>query len=200
MGELATLHFKTSTVERPYTGVELRPHFLLSELMLRGSGVGVFVGPCRVQTEHLVDWEDRLARDRIEARKMIHFIGEFFGMTLNEGVLTQRFFMATMMDVLNEMLRDLGKPGELYRTGDDLWLGADPETRRKLSVSIVTATPVSALMHVGINIDPAGAPVPALGIAELGLKPEQVISRFEERFSKEWADMKWACTKVRPMV
>jgi hypothetical protein len=200
MGELSTITFQVAEKERAYTGVELRPHFLLSEMGLRGSGVGVFVGPCQVKTEHLVDWEDRLAHDRIEARLMIHFIGEFFGMSLNEGVLTQRFFMATLMDVMNETFESQSRPERLNRTGDDLWFGREENTRRKLSVSIVTATPVSVLMHVGINIDPAGAPVPAIGIAELGLKPEQVISRLKERFSKEWTDMKWACTKVRPMV
>ena len=74
------------------------------------------------------------------------------------------------------------------------------ETVSKLSVSIVTATPVSVLMHVGINIDPAGAPVPAIGLAELGLDSAGIVNSFSERFLKEWNDMKWACTKVRPMV
>ena len=103
--------------------------------------------------------------------------------------------MATMLDVCNEELGKLKKTQFLHRTGDDLWLG-----NRKLSVSIVTATPVSVLMHVGINIDPAGAPVPAIGLAELGLDPTQIMRSFSERFLKEWNDMKWACTKVRPMV
>jgi hypothetical protein len=195
MGELSTIHFHVSHEVRSYTGVELRPHYLLSELGIRGSAISVFTGPCHVKTDHLVDWEDKLAHDRIDAREMIHFIGEFFGMSLNEGVLTQRFFMASLLDVFNDELRKLKKDSFLHRTGDDLWLG-----ERKLSVSIVTATPVSVLMHVGINIDPAGAPVPAIGLAELGLDPARVVSLFSERFLKEWNDMKWACTKVRPMV
>jgi uncharacterized protein len=194
MGELSTIRFHVSHEVRPYTGVELRPHFLLSELGIRGSAISVFTGPCHVKTDHLVDWEDKLAHDRIDAKEMIHFVGEFFGMSLNEGVLTQRFFMATLLDVLNEALQKSAKTF-LHRTGDDLWLGD-----RKLSVSIVTATPVSVLMHVGINIDPAGAPVPAVGLAELGLDSAGIVSSFSERFLKEWNDMKWACTKVRPMV
>jgi hypothetical protein len=193
MGELSTIEFHVSHEVRPYTGVELRPHFLLSEMGIRGSAISAFTGPCHVKTEHLVDWEDKLAHDRIDAKEMIHFIGEFFGMSLNEGVLTQRFFMATFLDTCND---ELSKRGQfLKRTGDDLWLGD-----RKLSVSIVTATPVSVLMHVGINIDPAGAPVKAVGLAELGLDPVQIMGTFRERFLKEWNDMKWACTKVRPMV
>jgi hypothetical protein len=197
MGELSTIQFHVSDEPRVYTGKELRPHFLLSELGLRGSVLCAFRGACHVQTEHLVDWEDRLAHDRIEAREMIHFIGEFFGMSLSEGVLTQRFFMATCLDALNELLSEaLAKTSCLvHRTGDDLWLG-----ERKLSVSIVTATPVSVLLHVGINIDPAGAPVAAVGLDEIGVDPGRFTALVQRRFSKEWEDMKWACTKVRPMV
>src|SRR3954454_24435196 len=86
---------------RPYAGVELRPHFLLTELGLRGSALGAFIGPCLVKTEHLVDWEDRLASDFIQAKMMVHFIGEFFGSGLREGVLRQRLFMAQIAQSLN---------------------------------------------------------------------------------------------------
>lgn len=194
MGELSTIQFVVAQYERPYTGVELRPHFLLQEMALKGSGVGVFAGPCQVKTEHLVDWEDRLAQDRIEAGKMIHFIGEFFGMSLNEGVLTQRFFMALVGEILRD---DFGV--KIRRSGDDLFLGEGPSSR-KLSVSIVTASPVSILLHVGLNIDPVGAPVPAIGLQELGVLPDKLIERVKIRFLDEWNDMKWACTKVRPVV
>jgi len=201
MGELSTLSFVVSGRERAYTGVELRPHFLLQELGLRGSGIGVFQGPCQVRTEHLVDWEDRLATDpahaRIESKRMLHFIGEFFGMSLNEGVLTQRFLMATMVDVLNESAA-LGEKFRVRRGGDDLFSDG-----RKLSVSIVTASPVSVLLHAGLNIDAAGAPVPAIGLCEMGLNERgvtELVTRIQERFLEEWNDMKWACTKVRPVV
>ena len=206
MGELATLKFLVSDLgsasERPYTGVELRPHFLLQELGLRGSGIGVFAGPCHVSTEHLVDWEDRLASDpahaRIESRRMLHFIGELFGMSLSEGVLTQRFLMATIADVLNQS-REASAAAKLnvIRRGDDLFADG-----RKLSVSIVTASPVSILLHAGLNIDAHGAPVPAIGLSEMGMgeRLKDLVMRIEERFLEEWNDMKWACTKVRPVV
>jgi hypothetical protein len=181
-----------SKKERPYTGVELRPHFLLTELGLKGSAIGAFIGPCRVQTEHLVDWEDRLAHDRIEAAWMVHFIGEFFGMGLREGVFAQRLLMSLMGEVANEQLKR-GSP--IRRSGDDLF--AD---ERKLSVSIVTASPVSLLLHAGINIDPAGAPVPAIGLAELGILPEQWVPEVLSRFGKEWEGIHWACAKVRPVI
>jgi hypothetical protein len=193
---LTTLFSKT---ERPYTGPELRPHFLLTELELQGSGIGAFIGPCRVETAHLVDWEDRLANDRIEARKMVHFIGEFFGASLREGVLIQRLFMANVFDTLREKLDAQGKAGLLRREGDDLFFRS-PEAERKLSVSIVTASPVSQLLHSGINIDPTGAPVPAIGLTELGVNPEEWVPLVLDRFAKEWKGMEWACVKVRPVI
>lgn len=171
---------------RPYTGVELRPHFLLTELGLKGSGIGAFIGPCRVATEHLVDWEDRLAADRIEAAQMIHFIGEFFGIGLREGVIFQRLMMA----ILGESLG-----AAVTRSGDDLFC-----RKRKLSVSIVTASPVSILLHTGINIDPAGAPVPAIGLTEMGVDPQAWIPRVLASVAEEWEGMEWACAKVRPVM
>ncbi|MGZ3687938.1 MAG: DUF366 family protein, partial [Bdellovibrionota bacterium] len=135
-----------SRKQRAYTGVELRPHFLLSEYGIRGSAVLAFEGPCQVKTEHMVDWEDRLAEDRIEARKMVHFIGEFFGMPLTEGVTLQRLFMSILGETLQRELISARRPEQVIRDGDDLFVGD-----RKLSVSIVTASPVSLLLHTGIN-------------------------------------------------
>ena len=187
MSGLQTLFSKK---ERPYTGVELRPHFLLTELGLKGSGIAAFIGPCRVKTEHLVDWEDRLAGDRIEAGLMVHFLGEFFGATLREGVLWQRLLSA----MVQESFASYGGP-RAERRGDDIFIA-----ERKLSVSIVTASPVSQLLHLGINIDPVGAPVPAIGLRELGIEPDGWIEAILNRISNEWTDIEWACAKVRPVV
>jgi hypothetical protein len=193
MTSLATLFSKT---ERTYTGPELRPHFLLTELGLKGSAIGAFIGPCRVETDHLVDWEDRLAHDRIEAKWMVHFIGEFFGLGLHEGVVVQRLFMSLLGEVVNEHLIKAGRAGDIVRrSGDDLFVGD-----RKLSVSIVTASPVSLLLHSGINIDPEGAPVPAIGLGELGVLPDQWVPEVLTRFAEEWEGINWACAKVRPVV
>ncbi|NDD93426.1 DUF366 family protein [bacterium] len=181
---------------RAYTGVELRPHFLLTELGLRGSALGAFIGACDVKTEHLVDWEDRLAQDKILAGEMVHFIGEFFGATLREGVLRQRLFMATCAQILSEQMPEAQRQrSPISRDGDDLfWEG------RKISVSIVTASPVSQLLHVGINVDPQGAPVPAVGLRELGVDAQWFAKSALERFASEWESIEWACAKVRPVV
>lgn len=173
---------------RAYTGPELRPHYLLSEFQLRGSALVAFEGPCRVQTEHLVDWEDRLASDRIEAARMIHFLGEFFGMGLREGVFLQRLFVSILADTLR--LRGVS----VIREGDDLFL-----EDQKLSVSIVTVSPVSLLLHTGINVDPAGAPVKAVGLGTLGVEPSAWAQEVLKRFTEEWDSIHWATCKVKPV-
>ena len=197
MNSLQTHH---AEAERTYTGVELRPHFLLTEFSLRGSAIGSFVGPCDVKTDKLVDWEDRIANDHIKAKRMVHFIGEFFGMSLSEAVVRQRLFMGIIGDFMNEELVRAGKKASVRRDGDDLFCGD-----RKLSVSIVTASPVSMLLHAGINVDPAGAPVPAMGLRELGLVADGMAEgawarEISRRFSAEWESMDWACAKVRPVM
>jgi hypothetical protein len=140
----------------PYLGPELRPHFILSKWRIEGSTLVAFRGPCEVKTDHLVDWEDRLQNDFIRAREMVHFLGEFFGITLKEGIWIQRL-------VVSEILSGLLRRGlDARRDGDDLFVN-----EKKLSVSIVTVSPVSVLLHLGINIDPEGAPVAAIGLGSL---------------------------------
>lgn len=189
MGEMTML--KTQFIEKsiPYTGPELRPHFILSQFKIQGSAVIAFRGPCDVKTEELVDWEDRLVNDSIRAAEMVHFLGEFFGPTLREGVWIQRLFVS----ILGEALRENFGVNTI-RTGDDLWIG-----NRKLSVSIVTSSAVSQLLHIGINIDPAGAPVKAVGLAELGVDPVAFAREALARFAVEFSGIADACTKVRPV-
>lgn len=188
-----------------YTGPELRPHFLLEKWKLRGSAIAAFVGPCEVKTEHLVDWEDRLENDFIRSKLMVHFLGEFFGIALSEGVLYQRIFMAIAGQ---EIAQATGRT--IRRAGDDLFWH-DGKIDRKLSVSIVTASPVSRLLHIGINLDATGAPVAAAGLFDLGigkaggaaqdLAPVQaLVERILTAFSEEVDGIEWACAKVRPVV
>lgn len=130
---------------------------------------------------------------------MIHFIGEFFGTSLREGVLIQRLFMSVAFESL--LTRVQAQGWQIRRSGDDLYLKkSGSEAERKLSVSIVTASPVSQLLHVGINIDPSGATVPAIGLAELQVDPQAWAKEVLSRFAEEWEGMEWACVKVRPVV
>jgi hypothetical protein len=175
----------------PYSGPELRPHYLLSKFGIEGSLLAAFRGPCEVVTEHLVDWEDRLAKDCIRAREMLHFLGEFFGITLKEGIWIQRLIVSEIESIL------LRRGIAVIRDGDDLFI-----EKKKLSVSIVTASPVSVLLHLGINIDPAGAPVDAIGLS--AILPASEVAPFArevlERFRREFESVDRAAVKVRPVI
>lgn len=173
--------------KKNYTGPELKPHYLLTEYGLKGSALAVWQGPCEVTTDHLVDWEDRLARDFIRSKEMIHFLGEFFGWGLRETVILQRY----LVSMIAQELQEFG----CVQKGDDLYI-----RDRKLSVSIVTASPVSQLLHLGINIDPEGAPVAAIGLKELGVNALSLTRKVVERFSSEFESLEWACAKVRPVM
>ncbi|MFZ5590906.1 MAG: DUF366 family protein, partial [Bacillota bacterium] len=81
------------------------------------------------------------------------------------------------------------------RQGDDLYISG-----RKLSISIATASPVSVLMHVGLNLVSEGTPVPAVGLWELGYREEalgELAARFAEAYRAELAGMARARCKVR---
>ena len=73
------------------------------------------------------------------------------------AVFRQRLLVAIARETL---IQHCNCPIE--RRGDDLFA-----KDRKLTVSIATISPVSTLIHFGINIFPDGAPVPAIGLAEL---------------------------------
>jgi len=185
---MQTLFSKTPL---PYLGPELRPHFILSHFRIEGSALVAFRGPCEVVTEHLVDWEDRLQNDSIRAREMIHFIGEFFGITLKEGIWIQRLLVSEAASFL------LQRGISVVREGDDLFVN-----RKKLSVSIVTASPVSVLLHLGINVDPEGAPVAATGLGTLldGAGIEDFVEKMLQRFQSEFESVNRAAVKVRPVI
>ena len=174
-----------------YTGPELRPHFILSHFKIEGSVLVCFRGACEVKTDHLVDWEDRLQNDFIRAKEMVHFLGEFFGITLKEGIWIQRLIVS---EFESELLR---KGVSVIRDGDDLFVQG-----RKLSVSIVTASPVSVLLHLGLNIDSEGAPVLAIGLKEIldesGI--DQLIGEVVRRFKNEFSSVSRAAVKVRPVI
>ncbi|MEW6055710.1 MAG: DUF366 family protein [Bdellovibrionota bacterium] len=192
LGEIK-FHILESSAEKPitYTGKELRPHWGLETTGEYGSLLTVFIGPCEVPTAHLVDWEDRLAADHIQAASMLHVVGEFFGTTLEAGVLYQRLFMVWAERLLRE------EHAQVKRFGDDLFWDD-----KKLSVSIATASPVSVLIHWGINIDCKGAPVKAAGLNQLGWSDAEVLifaKKLVTYYIGELEEIQLAQCKVRPV-
>jgi len=175
-----------------YTGLELSPHWIAKQTGVFANSLVAFRGPCNVATGEMVDLEDRFQELRIEAREMVHFLGEWFDGDLNLAIARQRLLIAGFGELLGALL-----PAGLcvWRKGNDLYVIGDGEPR-KLSVSIVTATPVSTLFHFGVNIDASGAPVRAVGLGELGLDVDSLVAAAMKLWSEEWASMEKARCKV----
>ena len=178
-----------------YTGAELRPHWIAEQTGSFRSALAVFRGPCSVATGELVDLADRKEQAVIEAREMLHFLGEFFGPGLELAIAWQRLLIAQFAARLQAGVTDPGCA--VLRVGDDIFVEREG-VRRKLSVSIVTASPVSTLLHFGVNIDPAGAPVPAVGLQELGVDPDALARVILEDWTQEMASQYTARCKVTP--
>jgi len=171
--------------ELPYTGRELRSHWIMEACVLEGDAIAAVLGPCDVALEHMVDLVYGAAGEALHARQMLHFIVERFDTDLEKMVLWQRLLVAIAAELL---------PTVVTRRGDDLFAHD-----RKLSVSIATASPVSTLIHFALNVDPTGAPVPAIGLDELGVDPRDFAQRLMAAFAKELAGVREARCKVRPV-
>ncbi|HUT74363.1 MAG TPA: DUF366 family protein [Armatimonadota bacterium] len=192
--------------EIAYTGAELRSGWLRATFGLKGDAIAAFVGPCDVAPEHMVDLEDLAAGAAIRSRRMLHFIAEHAGADLERAVLRQRLLVIIAAECLQARIAGaaaggLAFPaeggwatGDLQRRGDDLfWQG------RKLSVSIATTSPASGLIHLGLNVIAAGAPVPAAALCELGAEPRALAQAVIAAYATELAAVAAAQRKVRPV-
>jgi hypothetical protein len=172
--------------EITYTGEQLRSLWIYRTFGIEGDAIVWFVGPCDVSGDRLVDQVDAGAGDFIKAARMLHFIVEHFDGDLDHAILRQRLLVCLAREVLADDVQ------ALRRVGDDLFVGD-----RKLSVSIATVSPVSTLIHFGINIDATGAPVPACGLAEFGLDPLRTAERLAAAYIAETKRMGKARCTVR---
>jgi len=176
-----------------YDGSQLRSGWLAAELDLDPGGegaAGAFLGNCDVKPEFVVDTEEIASGEPIRAARMLHFIAEFPDTDLEKAVLRGRLLAALVRDGL--ALRAPGR--EFARRGDDLYEG-----EYKLSVSVAALSPKSALIHFAINIDPAGAPVPARGLDEYGIDAEEFARAVLDSFAEEMRASRAAAGKVRPV-
>jgi hypothetical protein len=174
--------------EIEYTGTELRSHFVREKSGIEWDGVVAFVGPCGVSGERLVDLEDVEEQHEIVSKRMLHFIAEHFQQPLREGNVRLRLFASIVKETLEEM-----SPGTLVtRDGDDLYVN-----KRKLTVAICTASNLSTLFHYGVNVNPAGAPVAAVGLKKFGVDPKTFGVSVLDRYERECESIERAIRKVR---
>ncbi len=176
--------------EIAYTGAQLRAGWIAEVSGLDGDAAVAFLGPCDVAPEHMVDTVDLEAGARIYSPRMVHIIIEHPGLDLIHITVRQRLLIAIAGEIINTHL------GEtlLRRDGDDLYLD-----ERKLSVSVATVSPRSGLIHTGFNLRGDGAPVPAIGLEELGLDPRAFAERLLGAYTAELEGIAAAASKVRPV-
>ncbi|MFH1604552.1 MAG: DUF366 family protein [Pseudomonadota bacterium] len=172
-----------------YTGEQLHSLWAYRAFGLEGDSAVAFCGACGVTPEHMRDLEDLKAGSRIVSDHMLHFIIEHFGCDLQTAAWRQWVFMARMAEELNGLL---GEP-RIRRTASDLYDG-----ERKLTVSIASVSPVSGLIHAGINISSRNTPVPARGLEDYGISARDFGRMMLEAYAQECAGIKRACCKVRP--
>jgi len=169
----------------PYTGPQLRSLYLY-EKGLKGDGLISWIGPCDVVTSDLVDAEDRVTNDFIKSKEMVHFLAEFFHKDIFFGICIQRLMAEIVIDVLNTFSEQ-----KFERRGDDIYC-----LDKKLNVSIATVSPVSTLIHFGVNVDASGAPVAAIGLKDLGIDAEKFAKQVLGLVCKEVENIYEASVKV----
>lgn len=174
----------------PYDGAQLRPHWILQQTGAVGDAIAAFVGPAHVDATHMVDWEDVQAAAWIRSDSMLHFLVEHFDPDLTRMILWQRM----LVTLCGEELRARCANVNFRRDGDDLFDGA-----AKLSVSIATVSPVSGLIHTGINVLSTNTPVLTRGLHDYDMAPEPFARAVMGRYAAEVASVRHARAKVRPV-
>jgi len=170
--------------ERGYTGREIRPLWAYREFGIQEDSVVCFRGACRVETEHMVDLEDRREGEEISSPDMVHFIVEHFDSTSMKLISArQRLLVAIAGEVLQEW-------GRVTRKGDDLYW-----EKKKLSVSIAGGSAVSTKIHLGINVESEGYG----NLKEMGVDPRGLGERIAKAYAREVEDMEKSIRKTRPL-
>jgi hypothetical protein len=178
-----------------YDGTQLRSLWALNEQGVQGDSVVAFRGPCDVSGDALVDQLDAKAGKVIRSDDMVHFIVELFDSDLPRTVVLRRLLVFIIKEVIEEL-----KP-EIFveRKGNDLFIEVDEPgiEYRKLSVSIATVSPVSTLIHVGVNVTSDNTPVPTFGLTDLEVPVEEFVLKVLQKFITEIKEMDLERTKVR---
>jgi hypothetical protein len=171
-----------------YTGEQLRSLWAMESFGLQGDSIVAFIGKADVDVPRLVDLRDAQDGRGIYSDEMLHFIVEHFDTDLEKAVWRQRLLVCIIKEELEQRVRHLS----LIRRGDDLYFDG-----RKLTVSIATVSPLSSLIHTGVNVVAENAPVPACGLSEWDLEAGQIGKLVAERYAAEVESVQRARCKVR---
>ena len=178
---------KVIAKEIKYTGKELQSHFAYNNFGLLGDSIVAFIGGCDIPFDNMVDLEDVRSSSKIYSRKMLHFIVEHFNCNLDNIILKQRLLACIVAEEINRITKRY-----LTRTGDDICDG-----NKKLSISIATVSPVSGMIHFGVNIESRGVPVPAKGLIDYKINPKNFAKKVIDRYVREIENIGKTGCKVR---
>jgi len=189
-------YLKGKTIE--YDGSQLSPLWAYINADVSGDSLLFFRGPCSIGEEYMVDIEDRKKNSIISSPEMLHFIMEEFGCPIDRIVLIQRLLVSVVVETLRYLVFD---DVEVEREFDNIFAYLpDEEERGKLSVSVATVSPVSGLIHLGLNVTGKGTPVRTVGLEELGVEDvDKFAVEVARRFIDEMKDLKVDASKVRPV-
>ena len=171
-----------------YDGSQLRAHWILENFSLESDSIVSFCGGCDVSA-HMVDLEDVLKKDFIFSENMLHFIIEHFDSDLEKAIYRQRLFVSLLHQ---ELINVTKNKFHFERKGDDIYF-----KNYKMTVSIATSSPVSTLIHTGINIISKNTPVPTKGLADFKINPEKFALSVMKKYVEELEEIKWARSKVK---
>ncbi len=170
-----------------YTGEQLRSHFIYENFDLQGDAIVSFTGGCTVE-EHMVDLDDKKKKEFIFSEKMLHFLAEHFDTDLETMVLRKRLFISIMLEELNRLA---GKT--VFKRKDN----GIYEKDKKLSVAVATVSPVSTLMHVGLNILSDNTPIKTSSLSEHKIDPKKFAIIVMKRYCSEMVSVKISRAKVK---
>jgi hypothetical protein len=171
-----------------YDGSQLKSHWIRHNFNLLSDAIVAFVGGCNVKAEHMVDLEDLQAGDSIFSEKMLHFVIEHFDISLRECIVRQRIFICVLKEALEDVMPGIG----LKRSGDDLF-----DEDHKVTISIATKSPVSGLIHTGINISSKNTPVKTKGLSDYNINAKTLAEVVLKKYKYEVEAIEKCITKVK---
>ncbi len=171
-----------------YTGGQLHSNFAYTAFNILGDSIVAFCGPCDVKPEHMADIEDLKDSSRIYSENMLHFIVEHHDLDLEKGVLRQLLLVSICHEEINYLLGEQ----RIRRVHSDLYDGDS-----KLSISVATVTPISTIIHLGMNITSANTPVKTVGLEDYGIDPVGLATVIVEKYAQDVDKLHEARCKVR---
>ncbi len=181
------MQFQILDTDLAYDGSQLSSHFALRTAGIVGDSLIAFQGAMDIPPDKIADLEDLRAGETIRGARLVHFIAEHFGVSLETGVLRQRLLVRLAADIVNQRTAKT-----VVVAGDDLYVGEG-----KLSVSIAAPSPVSCLIHLGLNVSTDQVPVKAASLDDLGVDAAAFASDLGKSYASELESIRGALSKVR---